>query len=297
MSAPCSNAASTSTSTGCCSAPCCCSPASASAMIYSATYVRDPAGRAAPAQFWTQLYALAIGLVGAARLPDDRLPACSRSTRSLLYRGLSRRCSSSCSSSAPRRSARSAGSRSARSTVQPSEFARIDPGAGPGDLLRREPPRRANNGDLAHRRRASSPSPFLLIAKQPDLGHGGDAAAGLPRHRVSRRAAAAPAGGARDRRRPARAPVAWTLRAQGLPEVAHRDVPRSRNRTRAAPATSRFRPGSPSGRAASRARGSGRARRGGTSSCPSPTTTSSSRCSPRSTGSSACWSRSGSICS
>ena len=87
------------------------------------------------------------------------------------------------------------------------------------------------------------------------------------------------------------------VRAEGLSEVAHRDLPGSGagsagRRLSADPGAHHRRVG--------RAGGQGipsRARRASTSSCPSRTTISSTRCWPRSRDSWACWRRSGCICS
>ena len=76
-------------------------------------------------EFWTQVYALPVGLRRDGRLHARRLPV----ARAALALPLRRRWSSllrrTCSSSASCAAARAAGSRSAGFTLQPSEFARL----------------------------------------------------------------------------------------------------------------------------------------------------------------------------
>ena len=92
--------------------------------------------------------------------------------------------------------------------------------------------------------------PLLLIAKQPDLG---TAVTLLPVFLgVAYLAGPAAAAARRSSRSPALllAPVAWKFALKDYQKSRIDDVPRSRSRIRAAPATSRFRRASPSDRAA-----------------------------------------------
>ena len=73
--------------------------------------------------------------------------------------------------------------------------------------------------------------PFLVIARQPDLGHGGHAAARAVRRRLRGRHADADLRHPRARRRAGRADRV-EVRAPGLSEGAHLDVPGPRGRTR-----------------------------------------------------------------
>ncbi len=87
------------------------------------------------------------------------------------------------------------------------------PGAGRGHLLRREPARARTLPDLATGA-SSSRCMGLLIARQPDLGHRGDAGAHLRRHRVCRRDARQ-AGSPSSRSWPCSPrPLAWTFALQ-----------------------------------------------------------------------------------
>ena len=261
-------------------------------MIYSTTY--DPIRPASAREFYTQLSAVGSAWWRWPICPAHRLPHAGRvragdlrwrgrpaAVRALLRRG--------------RPAARVAGSTSAPINLQPSEFAKIGAGAVLATLF---------GGATARRcARVTCSSPAAPPPAARASSHASPTSAPPSRWCRCCGGIAFVAGLRMRRRRPCRpvlrAPRARRVdvRAEGLPEVAHRDVPRPDAGRRAARATSRFRPASPSGRAASRARASGRARRASTSSCRSRTTTSSSRCWPRSTASSACSSRSGSTCS
>ena len=147
------------------------------------------------------------------------------------------------------------------------------------------------------RRRASRCVPFAAHREAAGPRHGGDAPPDLPGHRLPRRHARCassasccswPSSGRAGR---------VEVRAQGLSEEPHLDVPRSdagraRRRLPADPGAHHA-----SGRAGSGARGSCRGRRASCGSCRWPTTISSSRCWPRSRGSSASSWRSACTCS
>ena len=125
--------------------------------------------------------------------------------------------------------------------------------------------------------------PFLLIAKEPDLG---TAVTLLPIF-----LAIAYLAGMRMRILGLlllclllAAPVAWKFAHEPLPEDQAFRRFSIRRRMRRAPGTSRSRRASRSDRAGSRARGSGRGRRASSGSCPLPTTISFSRFWPRNRG-------------
>ena len=173
------------------------------AMIYSTTYVTLPSGGHAGPQVRTQVYALGIGLVALPGLPVARLPDAGRA----LAVPLRRRCSCcccSCSSRARRRWAPSAGFRIGPFNLQPSEFGRIVARADPGDVLRREPARRAQ-----HRRsgRSAASSPSCRCCSSPSSRTSGTAVTLIPVFlgvALPRRPAHAPARRARARRRAGR---------------------------------------------------------------------------------------------
>ena len=153
--------------------------------------------------------------------------------------------------------------------------------AGAGQAARREPARGALQPGPLPRRGPDRSCRSLLIARQPDLGTAVTLlpvlgavvfAAGLPLRYLGHRRAG----------RAGPRPDRLDVRPRGLPEVADRDLPRSR-----AGCARRRLPADPGahhrrlGRRA-RARASCRARRGSCASCRWPTTTSSSRCWPKS---------------
>ena len=173
--------------------------------------------------------------------------------------------------------------------MQPSEFAQDRPGAGRGHVLRREPARRRAWRDLARPAPSSSACSGLLIAQA--------AGSRAPRSRSCRFSSASPSWPAcgcsilrHPRRSPAllTAPVAWTF--------ALKDYQKSRIQTFLDPEQdargagyqqiqARITVGSGGLTGKGYLQGT---RRANTSSCPSRTTTSSTRCWPRSSDSSAC---------
>jgi rod shape determining protein RodA len=176
--------------------------------------------------------------------------------------------------------------------LQPSEFAKAVLALMLAKMLGEEAASRAHQQRSLHRRRADG-VPFLIIARQPDLGHRGHAAcrscsvvayvAGMPMKYIYAMLVVAVLA----------APIAYKFGLQDYQKRTHLHLPRSGAGPPAAPGTSRFRPASPSAPAGCGVKASGRGTQGQLRFLPSRTTTSSSRCSPRSRDWSACSSRSG----
>ena len=177
-------------------------------MIYSTTYVRLPDGTGyAGREFWTQLYALGLGSVAllVCLTIDYRLLA-EHSLLSVCRPA--RRCWCSCwwPATAPMGAQRWIALGPFK--LQPSEFARMTLALILAMFFGENRRGARNTSDLVIGG-IFVVVPFLLIVKQPDLGLRDDAAAGLPRRRLSGRAAAAAA-----RRSPSAiaillAPIAW----------------------------------------------------------------------------------------
>ena len=264
------------------------------AMIYSTTYITtadrrprrpaglDPALRARPRPD------------RAARLPRDRLPHARRALAVHLRRA----------ARAAHLRAREGADADGRPALDPDRA--VPPaalgvrphrrGAAAGDVLRREPPRREEHRRPHPRRHLHRhPAPAHRQAAGPR--HGGDAHPGLRRRRLPRRPAPPAPRRAGARRPCSPRPIAW--------KFALKDYQRSRIETFIDPEQDPRGAGLPDhpGPRHRRLRRPHRqglpatARRGSTSSCRSPTTTSSSRSSRKSRASSACSPRWASICS
>ena len=149
---------------------------------------------------------------------------CWPSTRCSSTAGCAR-CCCSCSSRARPRWARSAGSRSARSTSSP-------PSSAGSSLALSWRCSSARTG--AARATPATWSiggiftgvPLLLIAKQPDLGHRGDADPGLPRRSPTSPACGCGCSASSPSPRRAGGAGCVEVRAEGLSEGPHHDVPR-----------------------------------------------------------------------
>ncbi len=139
------------------------------AMIYSTTYVTPPSGvgHAGP-QVWTQIYALAIGMVALLICLLDRLPDVRRALADAVRRsdgaaGLR------ADQGHRRRWARSAGSRSGPFNLQPSEFGALSIALLLAMFFGENRRGARNTSDLVIGG-IFTLVPLLLIAKQPDLG-------------------------------------------------------------------------------------------------------------------------------
>ena len=163
-------------------------------------------------EFWTQVYALPVGLAALAVCLLDRLPHARAAVAAPLRRARRWRSSPSRSSASSRGGARRwiAARRLQRCSRRSSRASRV--ALVLAMFYGEQPAQRARSiGELVDRRGCSSRVPFLLIAKQPDLGTAATLAAG-----VSRRRSTSPACGCagwRSRAIVARAALAGDLAA------------------------------------------------------------------------------------
>ena len=236
------------------------------ATIYSVTwdFRTRPAGRASSGRRSTRcrsaLAALVVCLVD--RLPHAGAAVAAHLRRARRWRWSTSRSSASCAA------ARGAGLPLGGFSLQPSEFAPHRGGARARDVLRRGPAQRALDRRTGRRRASCSPCRSCSSSSSPTSAR--------PRRSCRCFSASSIVAGLRlrwlvDRPRSSSAllsPVIWQLRHAGLPEASASRPSSIRRRTRAATATSRFRPRSRSGPAACSARGFSRAPRAATGSCP-----------------------------
>ena len=194
-------------------------------MIYSTTYVRLPDGSGRPGrEFFTQIYALGIG--GIALLVCLMIDYRKLAEHSLfLYGGLVAMLifvlvGGDSAGGAQR------WIEVGRFKLQPSEFARMTLALILAMFFGENRRGARTPGDLVIAGLFAA-VPFLLIAKQPDLGTAATLVPGRFRYRLPGRAAVAIHRDRALRRRPAGADC-LELRAQGLSEIADRDFPRPR---------------------------------------------------------------------
>ena len=149
--AACSSAACTSTSTGCWWRPSWCLCGIGVAMIYSTSGESD--AHAHGTLQVTQVYAIVLGLRGAGRLPDGRLPHADRQVAPRSIWACSALLRVRAALRVVGRWAPAAGLRCRSFNLQPSEFAKVGVRARARQVLRREPARAPRTGRPAHRRR------------------------------------------------------------------------------------------------------------------------------------------------